>query len=795
MSRIVSELIYQIKADATAFVSDIEKSQAKFKKFGDDIGRVGKKLTLGVTTPLVAAGTAFVKLASDAEETNGKFDAVFKDQADTVRSWAENFSEQVGRSRTANIDFLATIQDTLVPLGFQRTAATEMSKAAVELATDLASFNNLNTADVIKDIQSALVGNTEVLRKYGVVASQEVIVQEALNSQLIQTASELDATSKAQAIYNLIVQGTTDAQGDALRTADSAANRFQALKASVEDLSIAFGNELLPIVSDAVAKITETVKGFTALDQETKQTILRVAAVAAAIGPLLVVLGKLVAILPLIKAGMLALSSPVGLAVAAIGLFAINAAKAIKETREFRQEFEKLEQALSGQAGIEDTRKQLERQREEIANNTLEIQRHLEELEALEGQRSRNAQASAQAARSAINRLETANQLAERRAAQLEESISRLEEEELAERARAAAINATAEAQRRLQEEVRREAEAREAAAAAAAEAARLRVTEQYQIARQEIVAILASELSEYEKIQQQIDQLNATPWRPGELENDRIAALEVLRARQQQAVEAERQESQRRLQEKLDEEARIFFAVQARIEAQDKAAEEEHKKEMARIAERNAAIVSAAKQAWGQVGDIVSQSYTNQLNIANSAYDKQRDILEKQIDDEDEKKAAIEELEKRRAIEVAQIKRKEEAFNRVQTLVNIASNTAGAIMKALEQLGPIAGGIATGFISGLGAAQAAAVLAKPLPAIPSFATGVRNFMVPDGFPNDSFPIRVQSGERVTVETPQQQAQGEGGGVHLHVGTLVADRAGLRELDRQMRKYTFNGGR
>jgi hypothetical protein len=59
--------------------------------------------------------------------------------------------------------------------------------------------------------------------------------------------------------------------------------------------------------------------------------------------------------------------------------------------------------------------------------------------------------------------------------------------------------------------------------------------------------------------------------------------------------------------------------------------------------------------------------------------------------------------------------------------------------------------------------------------------------MVPPGYPNDSYPMLVQSGERVTVETPAQQSSG--GSATFQIGTVIADPSGLRELDRLLRKY------
>jgi hypothetical protein len=44
---------------------------------------------------------------------------------------------------------------------------------------------------------------------------------------------------------------------------------------------------------------------------------------------------------------------------------------------------------------------------------------------------------------------------------------------------------------------------------------------------------------------------------------------------------------------------------------------------------------------------------------------------------------------------------------------------------------------------------------------LPSFANGVSSYMVPNGYPNDSYPVMVQSGEDLRVRTPQQRAMAE----------------------------------
>ncbi len=288
------KLDYIIGADTSKAEKAFNRVTTKINRMGRNLQQFGSKWTRSLTVPLVAAGTAMLKTASDAEEIDSKFKAVFKNQSKEVEDWAKTFSRSVGRSTTENKKFLATIQDTLVPLGFARDNAAGMSRQVVELATDLASFNNLPTEQVIQDIQSAIVGNTETLRKYGVVAQQSQIIQEALDSGLIKNKNELDANTKAQAILQLTLKGTVDAQGDAVRTADGLANSSKALGSDIKDLAEKFGTLMIPTAKEWVGVGRNVVQGLTDMNTETQQAIIKWGSMAAAGGPLLLVTGKLV---------------------------------------------------------------------------------------------------------------------------------------------------------------------------------------------------------------------------------------------------------------------------------------------------------------------------------------------------------------------------------------------------------------------------------------------------------------------------------------------------------------------
>jgi hypothetical protein len=201
-----------------------------------------------------------IREASSAQETFAKFDVVFREQSDSARKWAEDFGDSVGRATHDVAGWMAGLQDTFVPLGIARDKSAELSKSLVKLAVDVASFNNRADADVIRDFTSALVGNHETVRKYGIIISENAIKQEALRQGLNKTYAQLTDLEKVQLRYNLIQAGTTDAQGDAIRTADSYANQVKRLSANWKEFKVQAGEPAIGVLASIIGKTNEAIE-------------------------------------------------------------------------------------------------------------------------------------------------------------------------------------------------------------------------------------------------------------------------------------------------------------------------------------------------------------------------------------------------------------------------------------------------------------------------------------------------------------------------------------------------------
>ena len=73
---------------------------------------------------------------------------------------------------------------------------------------------------------------------------------------------------------------------------DNLGGQLTILKSQLQELAISFGEILMPAIRSIVSRIQGLIDKFNALSPATKETIVKVALVAAALGPLLVVVGK-----------------------------------------------------------------------------------------------------------------------------------------------------------------------------------------------------------------------------------------------------------------------------------------------------------------------------------------------------------------------------------------------------------------------------------------------------------------------------------------------------------------------
>ena len=290
----------------------------KLGDIGSSMQGVGTKLTAGVTLPILGIGGASLKSASQAEEAESRFQNVFENTSDRVSDFAENFADEIGRSSRTIKDQAADFGSLLAPMVEDEEKAAALSEQFTTLTQDIASFEDMDPQRVQEALMSGLSGQSRAVRQFGVDLSVEAVDAELENMGI--DPEEATRGQEAQARLNRIMEDTQSAQGNAAATADSFKNQSRDLRASIKDLRIEIGEQLLPVARDIVNAVMPAVDAFTNLSDRQQTLIVTVGGLAAALGPLLLVFGSLLALIPAVASGAAVLAGAVG--VSTTGLLA-----------------------------------------------------------------------------------------------------------------------------------------------------------------------------------------------------------------------------------------------------------------------------------------------------------------------------------------------------------------------------------------------------------------------------------------------------------------------------------------
>lgn len=310
--------------------SRMSRFTARLGGIGATMSKLGAGMTAGVTTPLAYLGKGMIDAASEAQEAASAFDALFRSNAAGVRAWADATAKAMGRSTYELQNQAASFQQlfkTAAPTG---AAAADLSEKFAALTQDLASFYNVSESDALEKLRSGLSGEAEPMRRFGVFLNAAAVEAKAFEMGLGDASGKLSEQAKILARAQLILEATTDAQGDATRTAGSFANQSRALGAAWNDLAVKLGTVMLPLATKFVTALSGLVRWFEQLSPATQEWIVIAGGAAAALGPLLAVLGTmslavaaLAPALPVLGAAFAALAGPIGLVVAALAGIAV----------------------------------------------------------------------------------------------------------------------------------------------------------------------------------------------------------------------------------------------------------------------------------------------------------------------------------------------------------------------------------------------------------------------------------------------------------------------------------------
>lgn len=243
---------------------DLEKAQISYNdaliKYGAESSQAQKKLIdlQKAENNLISAQDALTKAQQGTIQVVGTGQSAFADEYGNMKSLNEIMNVLRSSLGKVNVDLIDSEGN-----------AREYDDIIAELSQ---TEEGLTQAEQLKN--AAIIFGKQNLS--GMLA--------------IVNASEEDYEKLTNAIYNC--DGT--AQGMAETMQDNLSGQLTILMSQLQELAISFAEILMPAIRSIVTKIQELMDKFNALSPAQKETIAKIALIAAAIGPLLIVVGQLI---------------------------------------------------------------------------------------------------------------------------------------------------------------------------------------------------------------------------------------------------------------------------------------------------------------------------------------------------------------------------------------------------------------------------------------------------------------------------------------------------------------------
>jgi hypothetical protein len=249
----------------------IADAQREFKSLTTTSQKAGFILQRALLPAAAAIGTITqviapaIRAATDFEEATSKVNVIFGRASKSVKDFADTAARELGQSKQSVLDAAGAFGTFGKAAGLAGEDLSLFTTDFVTLATDLASFNNTTPEEAVQAIGAALRGESEPLRRFGVLLNDATLKAEAMELGIYKGSGALTAQQKILAAQSAIYKQTGDAQGDFARTADNLANKQRTLSALFKNFQIQLGQQLLPAATDFANGLVKINNAFEAM--------------------------------------------------------------------------------------------------------------------------------------------------------------------------------------------------------------------------------------------------------------------------------------------------------------------------------------------------------------------------------------------------------------------------------------------------------------------------------------------------------------------------------------------------
>lgn len=306
----IGDVTIRIGASTKELEADLRKAERALQATSRKFTNIGQSLTLGLTVPMLGVGAAATSSFAEIERLQNSLTAVMGD--------AKAAGEEFERLRK-----VAEAPGLALPQVVSASAKLQAVGLSAEEARDtISQYGNAvaRSGGQAQEFDGAILALTQIASK-GKISAEEL---NQLGERIFEIRPALEAafgTSNSEELQKLgisaeeFIAKTTTELGKLERVQGGLSNAFENFRDNITSALSTLGDSissaidlpsLLDRISGAVAKVGEFFKN---LSPETQKTIVYFGLFVAAIGPLLIVFGKLSLAIGTIRIAMIGLQA------------------------------------------------------------------------------------------------------------------------------------------------------------------------------------------------------------------------------------------------------------------------------------------------------------------------------------------------------------------------------------------------------------------------------------------------------------------------------------------------------
>lgn len=229
--------------------TDATTSKRSLDNLGNSMRQLKQLMGMGMFVGLGNQLGGFINSAMDMIETTNLFSVSMGSMAVESQKTVEQLSKITHLDMTNMQDGIGTFALLARSMGMTSDMASDLAMNTYQLAVDLSSLTNVPINQVVRDLRSGLLGQSETVYKYGVDVTEASLASEALAQGISKSVRNMSQGEKMALRYNVMIRQTTLAQGDFARTLESPANQARILHELLTTLSRTIGTVFIPMLT------------------------------------------------------------------------------------------------------------------------------------------------------------------------------------------------------------------------------------------------------------------------------------------------------------------------------------------------------------------------------------------------------------------------------------------------------------------------------------------------------------------------------------------------------------------